>query len=277
MKSIRRRNFLATAAVAGLGAVAPFATAAVENKGDTAGDVRQLFELRTYRISDAAKRDLLVKTLDEAFVPALNRQGFKPVGVFTWDDVKGSDKAFDHTVFLLIPYPTAPFFSPYSISERLLADKRFVADASAVVKAPLAERVYEIYESSLLWGFPTCPKLETPVSASNPDRVIQLRYYLSHNIDRNAWKIKMFDERGELRLFRECGMAPVFFGEAIFGTQMPNLTYMLAFENMQAKEAGWKKFVNHPEWHAMRDEPAFAETATKCINVMLKPSKGSQI
>ena len=40
-------------------------------------------------------------------------------------------------------------------------------------------------------------------------------------------KIEMFNTGGELALFREVGMDPVFFGEALLGTRVPNLTYML--------------------------------------------------
>ena len=43
-----------------------------------------------------------------------------------------------------------------------------------------------------------------------------------------ARKIRMFDE-GEIAIFRKVGMIPVFFGEALAGRNLPQLTYMLAY------------------------------------------------
>jgi len=87
----------------------------------------------------------------------------------------------------------------------------------------------------------------------------------------------MFDEGGELPLFRKVGMHPVFFGDTVFGDLMPNLTYMLGFENDEARKAAWGTFVASPEWAGMKDLPMYKDTANTIINVMLRPSPGSQI
>src|SRR5438034_4659897 len=34
----------------------------------------------------------------------------------------------------------------------------------------------------------------------------------------------------------------------LIGSKMPNLTYMLVFENMAAREKNWAAFVSDPEW-----------------------------
>jgi len=38
-----------------------------------------------------------------------------------------------------------------------------------------------------------------------------------------------------IAIFRRAGLQPVFFGETLIGAKMPNLTYMLVFENMAAR------------------------------------------
>ena len=44
---------------------------------------------------------------------------------------------------------------------------------------------------------------------------------------------------------------PVFFGETIVGQRMPNLTYMVGYEDLAAREKIWSTFVSHPEWKKM--------------------------
>jgi L-alanine-DL-glutamate epimerase-like enolase superfamily enzyme len=50
-------------------------------------------------------------------------------------------------------------------------------------------------------------------------------------------------------------MAPVFFGENVFGTRLPSLTYMVAFDDMAARMKAWDTFRTHPEWQRMSRDP----------------------
>ena len=49
----------------------------------------------------------------------------------------------------------------------------------------------------------------------------------------------MFDD-AEIKIFRRAGMLPVFFGETLIGKNMPNLTYMLAYDDWDARDKVWK-------------------------------------
>ncbi|NQT86418.1 NIPSNAP family protein [bacterium] len=87
----------------------------------------------------------------------------------------------------------------------------------------------------------------------------------------------MFNEGGEIALFRKCGMQPVFFGETLVGTKVPNLTYMVAFENEEAKKANWKKFLGSPGWKTMSKLPIYQNTVSHITNIVLRPTAYSQI
>jgi len=87
----------------------------------------------------------------------------------------------------------------------------------------------------------------------------------------------MFNEGGELALFRKVGMNPVFFGQRLAGTRMPNLTYMLGFDDEAAQKAAWGRFLAHPEWKKMRSDPKYKDTVSKITNIVLKPTPYSQI
>lgn len=275
---MKRREFLTTAATVSLATAATAGTVQAQTRRRRTTPQprrqRQYIELRTYRFADANRKAILIESIDKALIPALNRQGIATVGAFTvFEGEKKSTPGYDDAVFVVIPYNSAATFT--DLNARLLADKKFVDAAAAVLKAPLAETVYQTAESTLMYGFPQCPRVEVPTKAA--DRIAQLRYYKSHNIDRNALKIRMFDVDGELRLFRESGMNPIFFGETLFGQMMPNLTYMLGFESVEALDKGWAAFVARPEWKKLSQDPLYHETATKIDNVFLKPTVGSQI
>ena len=89
----------------------------------------------------------------------------------------------------------------------------------------------------------------------------------------------MFNDAGEIKLFRETGLNPVFFGRAIAGTKMPNLTYMLGFNSMEEQKAAWKKFVSHPEWKKISGMPEYSDKAILCgiTNISLTAAPYSQI
>ena len=87
-------------------------------------------------------------------------------------------------------------------------------------------------ESSLLVAFKGMPHVETPIKS--PDRIFQLRIYESPSEMTGQKKIEMFNDAGEIAIFRRVGLHPVFFGETVVGSKMPNLTYMLSFESADA-------------------------------------------
>ena len=88
----------------------------------------------------------------------------------------------------------------------------------------------------------------------------------------------MFDE-GEIDLFRKVGMTPVFFGETIAGQRMPNLTYMVGYDDLAAREKTWSTFVSHPEWKKMLAQPGVsdAEIVSSISNSLVRPMSFSAI
>ena len=72
-------------------------------------------------------------------------------------------------------------------------------------------------------------------------------------------------------------MQPVFFGETLVGTKLPNLTYMLVFDDMDARKANWAKFLADPAWKKLRSDPAYKDTVSNITNIFLRPAPFSQI
>jgi len=253
---------------------------AVVTAGLVAGSVfgadapREWIELKEYKCSSVEVRDQLVSVFDKALIPALNRLGAKKVGIF-WTDTETNDNKADYNTSVFVVASFADAAACLTAERKLLADAAFMKDAAALFEAPMKTPLYDSCVSSVFWAFATCPAVEQTTQST--DRIFQLRIYNSYTPERNAKKIDMFEGGGELALFRKCGMPPVFFGEAVAGSMLPNLTYMLAFENKAAKDAGWKAFIGSPEWDKMKSDPQYKDTANKIININLRPSKGSQL
>ena len=270
---MKRREFL-TASSAGLAALTTAATAAAQpqTRRSRRNPAQQFIEVRRYTVKDADKRATLVSILDDALIPALNRQGLKPIGVLI-PKAEGVEAKYALNVFVIIPHKTTETF--VSVNTKLVADRLYRKAAAPIFETTSKDPVYTDCETALLQGFPTMPGLEAP--KLGPDRVFQLRHYRSFNIERNAAKIHMFDQGGELPLFRETDMNPIFFGDVIAGNKQPALLYMIGFASSAKQDEAWKVFGGHPKWAAMKDLPEYKDTATEIENVMLTPSPGSQI
>lgn len=271
---MKRRSFLGGLGVAGLVGFSGVGCATVDAPGRVAIGRRELIELKLFNCADATRRAQLMQIFDDALLPALRRQGVGRVGLF-WTDTttNGGKEEYNNTLFLVVPHATPA--SWLLCEERLLQDKLFMRQAEALFNAPMQEPLYDSSTSSLLRGFATCPQVKSV--SDSPERILQLRIYNSYNIERNAAKIAMFEEGGELAIFRECNMQPIFFGAGVAGAALPNLTYMLGFADKATQTAAWKRFREHPAWLKLRVDPLYKDTANKITNIELRPSRASRL
>jgi hypothetical protein len=261
---MKRRDLLvAGSCAAGLGVLGQSTQA---NAAPAAG-TKEYLELRLYAMASAEKRDAYVKFLKDTAVPALNRIGIDRVGV--WKMQKESDP----NLYVLLPHKTIASFA--TARQRLLADKAYLDGAAPIYAAPKKDPAYKRIESSLLLSFDAAPKVEVPTTSAT--RIFQLRIYESHTEERGQRKIHMFNEGGEIALFRKKGLCPVFFGESLVGTKVPNLTYMVGFETPEAGKAAWKAFGPSPEWRKLARDPFYKDTVSNITNLFLLPTEASQI
>ncbi len=260
---MKRRDFLAASCVAG---TAPLSSLAAGQE-PAAGAEKQYLELRLYELEAGDKAKAFGRFLKGAAIPALNRLGIGPVGVFKFTEGDSPN------LYVLLPHKTLE--SVATVNTRLLEDEEFLKAGADILDAPISDKAYLRMESSLSLAFDKCPTVETP--SKKDSRIFQLRIYESHSAKKAKMKVHMFDHGGELDLFRKTGMPPVFFGETLVGAIMPNLTYMLGFDDADAKDAGWKAFLASDQWNKLKKLPIYADTVSRITNIMLLPGPGSQI
>ena len=259
-----RRKFLTVSAAAG---VTPLAGAALAAEGSATAP-REYLLVEQYQIETEEQKNRFDAYLRDAAIPALNRQGFQPVGVFY------PDEGFA-TVYVLLHDKSLEKL--LSVQDKLLDDAEYARKGADVLDAIRDNPGFKRLESTVLLAFKGMPGVERP--ESGPGRVFQLRIYESPGVRTNRKKISMFNDAGEIAIFRRVGLQPVFFGQAIAGGKMPNLTYMLSFKDRDAQKAAWDKFRTDPGWLALKAMPEFADKTILCniTNLLLKPAEYSQL
>lgn len=230
---------------------------------------RMYFELRTYTIKDNTQQSLVENYFKDAAIPALNRLGIQNIGVFTELDAAGASQ-----IHALIPFKSIQEFE--TISEKLDQDKAYLTAGSAYLNASSSSPAYERIESSLLKAFAHMPELEVP--AKKP-RIFELRRYEHATEGAGKKKLEMFNDAGEIDIFKRLDFKPVFFGETIIGEKRPNLIYMVTFDDMEAHGNHWKSFGGDAEWKKISANPDYsdAKLVSKITSTFLKPSDFSQI
>jgi hypothetical protein len=260
---MNRREILAASGIAGLALTGSSTSLNAKPVGD-----KEIIELRIYSFASAEKRKAFCDFLKKAMVPALNRAGVDRIGVLA------NTKQDDLNLYVVLPHKNLDCYA--TCTRRIMADKEFLTAGKTILESTKKDPAYQRIEINLMISFDTVPKLEAPARKKD-SRLFQLRIYEAHNVERGHKKIAMFDEGGEVKLFRETGMNPVFFGEAIAGTKIPNLTYMITFEDEAAQKAGWKKFISCDGWKKLKSDPQYKDTVSKITNLVLVPTEASQL
>ncbi len=119
------------------------------------------------------------------------------------------------------------------------------------------EAPYEELNETVLEAAEYCPPL--PAAATPPDnagkapRVFELRTYHSPT----TRQLRALHERfagPEIKIFHRSGIHPVLYSSTLIGANKPNLTYLIPFDDLAAREKAWASFGADPEWVKVRAE-----------------------
>ena len=260
-----RRSFLASSLAASALSISTRASAETTSP-------REHYLLRRYQLQSGPQTKLTESYFTDALIPALTRMGLGPVGAFRLE-IGPDTPAF----YLLVP--GAQLETLATIDLKLASDTAFLKAADPYWSATALAPAYQRIESWLLQSFAGWPKATPPASAATKGkRIFQLRTYESPSEGDHVRKVEMFHS-GEFDIFLKAGFHPVFFGDALSGSRLPNLTYMLSFADTAELEAKWDTFRNDPDWKKLSTSPRFAsdQLVTNISNLMLSPLACSQI
>jgi hypothetical protein len=222
----------------------------------------EFYELRTYQLNSPEKAAAFDKMMSAA-VPVLQKGGITDIGVFRGRDKKAGNPNWRHVL------SAAGSLDALVLSRRTLAsDEAFLEQARDYLSYEKSDPAYTRISAAAFSAFKGFPKLIKPSADAEGDRYFELRIYESHSEYKAYMKVKMFNE-GELDIFADVGLRGVFFGSAVSGDNLPNLTYMLVYDNEAEKEKAWSSFLKAPAWQALKAEEIYKGTVSKITSRFL--------
>ena len=237
-----------------------------------ADDSHQYYEIRSYVLGEQGDVGAIDQYLEKALLPALARHGVGPVGVLTNSP---NDETGSARIFVVVPYASADQIA--STRAKLAADSQYQADAKAYLDRAADNPPYQRIESELLISMDCMRQLQVnPDSLGNGNRVYEFRIYESPNERLGQSKVDMFNS-GEVPIFLDSGIQPIFIGQAVVGPHTPSLSYLTVYPSEAARIEAWKAFRAHPDWLVLKDVPKYQGTVSKIHKYVLVPKPYSQM
>jgi hypothetical protein len=138
----------------------------------------------------------------------------------------------------------------WDISQRLFAGKEF---SQAFDAWESGMEPYLSSSAALLEATAYSPEIAPADKPPEAPRIFELRTYHSPT----ARQRKALDARfrdAEIGIFHRVGVHPAFYSSTVFGANRPNLTYLIPFDNLAAREKAWNAFSADEEWIRVRRE-----------------------
>lgn len=260
---MKRKNTLFALAVAMLAATSAFAFKA---------EKRDYYEIKLYRLSTNDQVKKVDDFLQNAYLPALHRAGIPRVGVF---HPMGNDTATDKRIYVFIPVRTLDKVAV--VEDLMVNDPELIKAGDAYWNAAYNAVLYNRIETIILKAFPLMTSFNVPnLTGNKTDRVYELRSYEGPTERLYRQKVKMFNEGGEIALFKRLNFNAVFYSEVVAGSHQPNLMYMTSFNNWADREEHWKAFGSSPEWTKLKVMPEYLNSVSKNEQVFLHPAEFSE-
>lgn len=241
--------------------------------GHSRAQDRDFYQIKVYTIESEWQEKCMDSFLEDAYLPALHRAGVKHVGVFK--PVKDSEHS-GKRIYVLIPYTSLEQFE--QLGSVIASDKKYQDSGRDYIDAVHSDPPYKRIESILLRSFEAMPGYKVPTHATPVyDRIYELRSYQGATEKLYEKKVEMFNDGGETKLFLDLGFQPIFFGEVISGSVMPNLMYLTTFESEESHDKHWDAFRNSPVWNKLKKDEQYKNTVSHIDKFFLYPTGYSDL
>ncbi len=229
---------------------------------------RNYYQIQVFRLTGKVQQQKVENFLKNAFLPALHKAGIQKVGVFKPVE---SDTTSEKRIYVWVPFKSLNHFA--KIQEMLENDQLYQTKGSDFLGAPFDQKPFIRKESVLLKAFADAPDFFIPNHQTAPsERIYELRSYEGPTENLFRKKVKMFNEGGEIKLFKKLDFNAVFYAEVISGSTMPNLMYLTTFANTTIHADRWAAFRAHPEWKTLSAIPEYKNTVSNSVKILLHPT-----
>jgi hypothetical protein len=229
-------------------------------------DKREYYRVTIYHFRTPEQKQEIDNYLENAWLPAAHRAGINNIGVF---HPIANDTAADKRVVVILPAKSLEAMT--DLPGKLIKDATFQSAGSKFIDAAYNTPVFSREETVIAYAFPKAPLLQLPkLNSSRADRVYEFRSYESPSEKLFRNKVHMFNEGGEVELFKRLNFNAIFYAEVIAGANMPNLIYMTSFENMADRDAHWKTFGADPEWKKLSTDSFYQHNVSKAEVTLMR-------
>jgi hypothetical protein len=233
---IHRRSFMGF--MGGIGMLA-----SVGAQGAETGK-RRVFTLENYYLKNGTQMARIQDHIAKASLPALSR-------VHTGPKIVLEALVAPHMPQVAVILGFQSVEELWSVRSKIMGDEELAKACEAWETHP--EQPYEHFSTSLLEATDYCPEVKNDAEPRGASRIFELRVYHSP-----TWRqLRALHERfagPEIRIFHRAGVHPILYSSTAFGQNMPNLTYLIPFEDLAAREKAWNAFAADPEWVKVRKE-----------------------
>jgi hypothetical protein len=241
---------------------------------NVAAQKREFYEIKIYTYKGQDQEKAIDDYLKNAYIPGVHRAGISKVGVFK--PVESDTAFYGKRIYVFTPFKSLEQFS--GLSDVLQKDKQYLDAGKTYVDAVYTNPPYARLESIILQAFSHQPNFDVPkLTSAAGDRIYELRSYEGYTEKIYKNKVQMFNEGGEVKLFKRLGFNAVFYAEVLAGSRMPNLMYMTSFENQAARDEHWKTFVADSEWKTLSSMAEYKNNVSKINIYLLHPAPYSEI
>ena len=229
--------------------------------------------LKFYNCANAQQVDHIENYVGNTLKPFLKKHGVPVIGVYM-------PLANDTAVVkkLLIWVPLADLNMLGKIEQAFGAIDPFGNEPLIHLDSFQNNAPYTRIETTLASAFRLHPKYSAKKSFErSDDNIYEYRSYESSTEDLHLRKVEMFNEGGEIEIFRNLDFNAIFYSRAIVGPRMPNLIYMTSFKNMDERNKHWNAFRDDPKWKQISPMPKYAGTVSRNETILMKASKYSDL
>jgi hypothetical protein len=231
-----RRDFLSVLAAVPLTAASAGQGASPKRPG--------CYVVHHYRLQLGSQGSRLSEYVSKAYLPAVARANGGPTLVL-------EAQLSEHLPLVTVIDAYASVEEAMGLRARLKADKAFQDATDAWQAGP--DRPFESLASELLEASDFAPEFAPRNPPPKSPRIFEMRVYQTHTQKELRGLVERFAE-AEVKILTRAGSQPVLFGTLLFGHDRPNLSWILAFDDMAAREKFAAAFNADPEWIALRKQ-----------------------
>lgn len=207
------------------------------------GKRTRFYSLESYKLKNGSQLPRLHDYFSQALLPSMAK-------VHTGPKIFMEALVAPHMPQVAVVYGFESLEEMAAIHSKLSSDSEFRNNTETLESG--AEPPFESLDTTLLEAAPYSPEVPIAGEGSKP-RIFELRVYHSPTYR----QLKALHERfagPEIRIFHRVGVHPLLYSSTLIGQNLPNLAYLIPFDDLSAREKAWNAFNADPEWIKVRKE-----------------------